>query len=446
MQETNGTDTEQRLSIDQAIQLAMALQKQNKLDQAEGIYAEILSVAPHHPDALHFSGVLQYQRGRNDRAVQLINRALEVSPDYMDAHNNLGNIHMEEGQLEAAEAAYRRTVELAPEHVGARNNLATLLRARERFEESETLFRETIEKYSDFYPLHYNLGYLLYQQDRVDEAVEHLFKAVVLDPSQATSKVLLGIILVKLGRRDEAIEMYREWLVKEPDDPEAQYLLAAISGEGVPDRAPEDYIQKLFDRFAASFEERLSRLGYNAPHLVAEALSTAVGEPAGGLRILDAGCGTGLCGPLLKPHARHLEGVDLSGGMLQRADRTGKYDRLTQAELTVYFRDHPSGYDVITSADTLCYFGDLKAVFAAAVTALKPGGRFIFTVELADAKAVENNGGYHILPQGRFAHTEDYLRRTARKAGMRIDAVVQAVLRQELGKPVQGLVATLLSV
>ncbi|NIR58985.1 MAG: methyltransferase domain-containing protein, partial [Gammaproteobacteria bacterium] len=49
--------------------------------------------------------------------------------------------------------------------------------------------------------------------------------------------------------------------------------------------------------------------------------------------ILDAGCGTGLCGPLLAPHARTLVGVDLSGGMIAKAEELAVYDELEVAEL-----------------------------------------------------------------------------------------------------------------
>ena len=44
--------------------------------------------------------------------------------------------------------------------------------------------------------------------------------------------------------------------------------------------------------------------------------------------ILDAGCGTGLCGPLVAPHAQRLTGVDLSAGMLAQASEKGVYDEL----------------------------------------------------------------------------------------------------------------------
>ena len=39
------------------------------------------------------------------------------------------------------------------------------------------------------------------------------------------------------------------------------------------------------------------------------------------LDVLDAGCGTGLCGPLVAPYARRLVGVDLSEAMLARPAR-----------------------------------------------------------------------------------------------------------------------------
>jgi len=49
-------------------------------------------------------------------------------------------------------------------------------------------------------------------------------------------------------------------------------MLAAASGEDVPARADDRYIVKTFNRFAASFDEKLQRLEYCAPQLVAASL------------------------------------------------------------------------------------------------------------------------------------------------------------------------------
>lgn len=432
-----------RVTIDQAIRFAMALQKQSKLDQAEGIYREVLAASPGHPDALHFLGVLCHQRGRTQDAIQSITEALAASPDYADAHNNLGNIYMEQRRLDAAERRYRRTIELAPGHLGACNNLGTVLRAMGRFDEAGAVFRYALTISSDFFPLHYNLGNLLSQQGRVSEAVDHYFQAMVLDPEQAGSRIMLGIALMAVGRKAEAVAHFQKWIDEDPDHPEARHLLAACSGKSVPDRAPDAYVKSLFDRFADSFEESLTILEYRAPELVAGAMAQAVGQSAGDLEVLDAGCGTGLCGPLLKPHASRLDGVDLSAGMLKRAAGTGSYDRLEEAELTAYVSGRQTAYDAIVCADTLCYFGDLQAVFAGVAGALKPGGIFIFTVELDDRAPGKNDRNYRINPQGRYAHTQGYLLNMAQLVRLEPKSVSHAVLRQEMGRPVKGLVVTL---
>ncbi len=85
-----------------------------------------------------------------------------------------------------------------------------------------------------------------------------------------------------------------------------------------------------FDSFAASFDSKLAKLLYRAPALVAEMLAEPDVEASKSLDVLDAGCGTGLCGPLIAPYARRLVGVDLSardagsGPGEERLRRTGQ--------------------------------------------------------------------------------------------------------------------------
>lgn len=55
-------------------------------------------------------------------------------------------------------------------------------------------------------------------------------------------------------------------------------------------------------------------------------------------RCVDLGCGTGLMGPLLRPHCGQLCGVDLSVGMLDKARQRGCYDDLAAGELVQYLQ------------------------------------------------------------------------------------------------------------
>ena len=113
-------------------------------------------------------------------------------------------------------------------------------------------------------------------------------------------------------------------------------MLAASTGRHVPRRASDAFVVRTFDDFAASFEAKLESLSYRAPALVADTLADAGLVPDGRLAVLDAGCGTGLCGPLLRPYASRLVGVDLSSGMLEHARHKQIYTDLAQAELTEF--------------------------------------------------------------------------------------------------------------
>jgi predicted TPR repeat methyltransferase len=178
----------------------------------------------------------------------------------------------------------------------------------------------------------------------------------------------------------------------------------------------------------------LASLEYRAPTLVGDAVARRLGPEDGDREILDAGCGTGLCGPLLKPLASRLTGVDLSGGMLEKARGRGLYDALHQQELTAFMAERPDAFDVVVSADTLVYFGELEAAMRAAAHTLRPGGWFCFTVEALD----EGQDGYRIQHHGRYAHSRTYLETVLDEAGLRIAEIESVFLRNEGGVPVEG--------
>src|SRR4030095_6543187 len=143
-----------------------------------------------------------------------------------------------------------------------------------------------------------------------------------------------------------------------------------------------------------------ARLEYRAPSLAVGALAAAIPAAVGTLDVLDAGRGTGLCGPLLAPYAKRLIGVDLSRGMLKYAEEKQVYHELVHAELTDYLQQHAASFDVIVTADTLVYFGALEPFAAAAAAALRPGGVLVFTVEEATEPAFASS---HVLrSHGRY--------------------------------------------
>jgi predicted TPR repeat methyltransferase len=285
-----------------------------------------------------------------------------------------------------------------------------------------------------------------------------LRQAIAQDPKLALAYELLGKLLYRDARAKESAAVYRAWLEAMPSDPIAAHLFAATGGATAPERASDGFVTGLFERAAPDFDAALADLGYQAPRLVFESATAVLDPGTAALDVLDLGCGTGLCGDLLRPLARRLVGVDLSPGMLERARARGCYDQLVCEELTTYARRCEERFDLITAADVFCYFGDLTAVFAQIALLLRLGGRFIFSVEQMSAAAAAVIGsdgfapeisirdlaraepGFTLLEHGRYAHSASYVERVLGRVGLTSAAMRPAVLRFERGAPVQGLI------
>jgi len=435
-----GGDSELQLDLPDALKLAVHLHRERQFAEAGVLYEAILESVPDHPDALHFLGVLNHEIGRSDEGIDLIGRAVALVPDHVDMHNNLGNVLSECGRLEAAEAAYRRAIALQPDHVDGYNNLGIVLKEQGRLEEAMNIYRHVLAFEPEKVETLHNLANVLRKMGRTEEAVATYLKAIELMPYHRETYRKLARLYYLGGQIEEAAALYRQWLKHAPDDPIPRHMLAA-SGEGAaPQRASDDYVRQTFDGFAASFDKVLERLQYRAPTLLADALAKVLPAPDRQYDVLDAGCGTGLCGPLLAPYARRLVGVDLSPAMIAKAIGRDIYDEMLATELTEFLRGRQTSWDVIASADTLCYFGVLGPVVTAAAAALRKDGVLAFTLEKFEGDETTAPDEFFLNPHGRYSHTERYVRDTLAAAGLTPASIADAQLRTESGKPVGGLV------
>lgn len=415
------------------LQAAIAHHRRGELDAAHAIYAELLRADPRRADALNFMGVLLVQRGERERALELLKKASTIAPREPGVWNNLGNALLALGRLPEAEKAFRRSLALA-ESAEALTNIARIQRRRREWARSEASARRAIALAPQSGEAWHYLSLALLGLQRPEEAFEAAVQAELLLPAHAHRREAYGRALWAAGQHDRAVAFYRDWLDKEPGNAYAQHHLAAALGE-TPERASDAYVEKVFDQFAASFDTQLATLKYRAPELVADAMAAALPAPAAQFDIADLGCGTGLCGPLLKPWARSLAGCDLSAGMLERAAPRRVYDELLKAELVQFLAERPAAFDVLVSADTLIYIGELAPMFAAAHAALRPGGTLVFTLEaLDDADAAD----FRLTESGRYAHALPGLRKRLAAAGFAEPAVSSITPRMESARAVAG--------
>jgi predicted TPR repeat methyltransferase len=386
-----------------SIHEAIASHQQGRLEEAESAYLDLLRHNSNDSNALHYLGVLRLGQGRRDEAIALLRKALTLAPHDALIWNGLGNAMKVANNLPAAEFAYQNAIRIKPELVEAWYNLANLLRGLQRS----------------------------------DDAVRCYERVIDLNPRFPGAYENVALLLKRMGCDNLAGSVYSKWLAAEPDNPIARHMAAAHQGTQAPERAADGFVVQLFDRMAPDFDNSLAALDYAAPGLLIAALSDKIPFAERRLAVLDAGCGTGLCGPLLRSSARILIGVDLSTGMLDRARRRDIYDELHEAELVAFMGAHPESFDVVICADTLVYFGALEEAMRAAARALTRGGALAFTVEAQLEGSPEK---FRLHRHGRYSHSAQYVRECLAGAGFLSIQVEPGVLRKERGAGVNGFV------
>src|SRR5262249_54262453 len=106
--------------------LAIALIRQEKLDQAAQVYRRILGILPGMAEIYSNLAFVYERQGRLEDALAAGLRAVELKPAYAEGHNNLGVAYRALHQLGEARRCFARAVEILPEFALAQFNLGTI--------------------------------------------------------------------------------------------------------------------------------------------------------------------------------------------------------------------------------------------------------------------------------------------------------------------------------
>ena len=90
-------------------------------------YRTALELDPGYASALTNVGVLQFQRGELDAAIESFEASLEVAPESADTLTNLAYALDAKGDRAAAVARFEEALALEPRHFQAHNNLGMTL-------------------------------------------------------------------------------------------------------------------------------------------------------------------------------------------------------------------------------------------------------------------------------------------------------------------------------
>ena len=305
------------LTIEQALQQAVAAHKEGKLQDAERLYRAILQSQPTHPDANHNLGLIAVSVNQAEAALPLFKTALEANPkveqfwlSYIDAlikekqFDNAKQV-LEQAKkqgvagdkVDAIEAQITTTTQVNEPKLVVQKKSLTLKEKRKkiaaskqqkkqakgknanslspsqsqidnllehyqngRYDDAEKLAKSNTREFPKHQLAWKVLGAIFGQTDRKAEAVNANQISVALSPQDATAHYNLGITLQELGRLDAAEASYRKAIALKPDYAVAHSNLGVTLKElGRLNEAEASYTQAI--AFKPDFADAHSNLG-----------------------------------------------------------------------------------------------------------------------------------------------------------------------------------------
>lgn len=264
-----------------ALRRAIELHRAGRLDEAEAAYGRIRSQAPENSDGVHLLGVIRYQRGDLQGAVDFMKQAIQRTPESALYHRNLGSVLLLRGKGEAARKAALRSLSIDPAAADTHYLLGLCLRRLNQPEAAMAALKRAVSRSSsgypdacfhlaaiaeeggrrdaavawyqkavagrkDFVPALNRLGNLLGQQGRLEESLACHQRVIRIAPSTASAYNNMGITLNAAGRREAATSCFRKAIDIQPRFASAHNNLGLmLSDEGRSEEALAHFRQAI---------------------------------------------------------------------------------------------------------------------------------------------------------------------------------------------------------
>lgn len=369
---------------------------------------------------------LEQQAGHLVVARNGYRQLLQYLPESAIVHYNLGLVYYDLRKFAAALGEFTSAQIIDEEDGDTLFNLALCYAAMGEYAEAAASYRRILIQDPGNTDCLYNLGGCYRRLGEDEGAITCYRRVLEIDGDYLSAISNLAYLCHRSGYFDEAEPLYRQLLDARPKDESARFMLDSLTGERC-ECAPDTYVRDVFDSYAEGFEQSLvDELGYDNPLQLLRWVGQLLGSDARFTRAIDLGCGTGLSGMAFKQVVSSLEGVDLSGQMLARADSKDIYARLYHSSITRFLGETDTRYELFIATDVFIYVGALEKLFQEAHGVATPDACFCFSTEQLDS-----DEGYRLQTSGRFAYSQNYIRTTAAATGWVVLGSRECKLRRE---------------
>jgi Flp pilus assembly protein TadD/SAM-dependent methyltransferase len=206
---------------------AQDLHQAGRLGEALERYKRILAADPRNGPALHMTGLLAFQNGQHQVAIDLMTNARQIGPPSAFLHSNLGLALRAAGRTDEAIASFRRALGLKPDTAETHNNLGMALLEQGEVDAAVKSFSRAAQLNPTLAAAHANLGDALWAQGKLEQAEECYLRAQALDAGDADLFSSLALLSLARGDADKALRRACQALAHE-DAPRTHRVFAQI--------------------------------------------------------------------------------------------------------------------------------------------------------------------------------------------------------------------------
>ena len=215
------------------VNLAALCVMQDSLEEAIKLLYNAIKLEPNFPKALINLGITLRKKGKLKSAIASYNIALQLKTNDAEAQYNLGNSLLENGDLNAAISSYNIALRLKPNHPETHYNLGNALQKQGDLNAAISSYNTALQLKPNYPEAQINLGNSLLENGDLNAAISSYNIALQLKPNHPETHYNLGNALQKQGDLNAAISSYNIALQLKPNYPEAHYNLGnALQNQG----------------------------------------------------------------------------------------------------------------------------------------------------------------------------------------------------------------------
>ncbi|MBI5590630.1 MAG: tetratricopeptide repeat protein [Deltaproteobacteria bacterium] len=194
-------------------QNALQRYRSGMLQEAELLLQSHIKRYPEDAEAINLSGLIAYQFGQYDSAIQLFQSAVSLNDCEQSYQNNLGAALKDSGDLKGAIPCFRKAIEMNPDYCEASYNLGGSYQILGELGLAIDWYEYTLSRNPEFYLAATNLACIYKDKGQIERAIEGFRHVVQRSPNdaKANSNLLFCLSYLEDVDPDNVFKHHQKW-------------------------------------------------------------------------------------------------------------------------------------------------------------------------------------------------------------------------------------------